>query len=198
MLCFVLTTSSTTTNHPCTTGRSLVKSRERRARLTLKDIGQRKKRRALAMIGSYSSSSSLSSPAATAAWGQSEAGAPVDQGVFATVVRAATALIPGLRSSSSPSSGGHGGGSSFLSSAEVGGATVRVLVVIVGWREFFLLGFPGACISPTYASNRCVRDRCGQASLCPVVGGFTLCSTILPLDELWRPQRPQQHMILLL
>lgn len=104
--------------HPIRTMKSsLVKSRERRAKLTLKDIGQRKRRAAIAASSSSSfSSSSQRGGAHYSSFGQGQrdqGGNGRAGGLVARAVRAVTTIIPGF----SPSSGS-GGGSSLSSSRQ--------------------------------------------------------------------------------
>lgn len=94
---------------------SLVESRERRARLTLKDIGQRKRRAAIAASSSSTSSSSSSQRGGayhpTFGQGQRDRGGDGrGRGLLARAVWLVTAInIPGL----STSSGSGGASSSF-------------------------------------------------------------------------------------
>eukprot|EP00752_Nemacystus_decipiens_P014264 g12685.t1 len=148
---------------------SVVKSRERRARLTLKDIGQRKRRRALAMAG-------LSSPAgATAARGQgARGGPPAHRGLLARAVRAAAILVPGLSASSSSPPGAQGGGSSLLSSAEAE-ATASLEQIA---RELFL----------EISDCRRIQEQQRRARTLPgrVLVGFGAVMFIYCLLRLWK------------
>ncbi|CAM9222762.1 unnamed protein product, partial [Scytosiphon promiscuus] len=136
---------------------SLVKSRERRAMLTLKDIGQRKRRAAMMLSSSGSSpmrkggngngsggwgvpavaglSTHRDSTASGFARGGGERGASARYGgVVWRTMRALTAMVPGL----SGSSAGSGGVSPFSTSAEAAAeaeATARLEQIA---RELFL------------------------------------------------------------
>lgn len=106
---------------PCPKINSVVKSRERRARLTLKDIGQRKRRAAIAS-SSYAVRGGNGAGATPGGngygYGGSAAaaravGSPSQRGgLFFRVIRALTAVVPGFSSTSS------GNTASFSSAAQ--------------------------------------------------------------------------------
>lgn len=113
---------------------SLVKSRERRARLTLKDIGRRK-RRAVIMASSSWPAERGRPGGGGSVYGQGGGhGREGSGGGLSGLMRAATGMIPGLSRSSYGNGGGGGGSfSSRQAAVEVGFVTVDSLLLGSRW-----------------------------------------------------------------